>query len=167
MLLVLGLTNWFNPFEFNLMTGTFVIWTKFVQMAVLSFVPGDQGNPLWTVELGLRITDDGPRELSIMARLPLIEGGPAKNVSKRSRVEETGDSTTGNTERRIELPADLFCPIMEWLPLVDVFRASRLSRLELYSSASSVLSSKSYTRFLKSPWLLLPPKQHGEGGYTS
>ncbi|GKU94012.1 hypothetical protein SLEP1_g7554 [Rubroshorea leprosula] len=62
-----------------------------------------------------------------MARLPLIEGVPAENVSKRSRVEETGDSTTGNTETRIELPADLFCPIMEWLPLVDVFRAEVVS----------------------------------------
>ncbi|GLT78742.1 hypothetical protein SLA2020_502700 [Shorea laevis] len=85
-----------------------------------------------------------------MARLPLIEGVPAKNVSKRSRVEEAGNSTTGNTERRINLPTDLFCPIMEWLPLVDVFRAKIVSHA-WNSSTSSVLSSKSHARFLKSP----------------
>ncbi|GKV00753.1 hypothetical protein SLEP1_g13390 [Rubroshorea leprosula] len=86
-------------------------------------------------------------------------------MTKRSR-EECGDSTGQNIKRRIELPEDLFCPIMKRLPLIDVIRAKVVSHA-CNSSAASVLSSDSHTRFMKSPWLILPPKQLGEDGYTS
>ncbi|GKU94002.1 hypothetical protein SLEP1_g7544 [Rubroshorea leprosula] len=88
---------------------------------------------------------------------------PAEVVSKRKIVEESCDSTSRNNTSRIQLPRDLLCCVLERLPLIDVIGAKLVS----HAWADAVLSSKSHSRFLKSPWLLLPPKRHGEGGYTS
>ncbi|GLT51031.1 hypothetical protein SLA2020_244780 [Shorea laevis] len=101
-----------------------------------------------------------------MERLPLMLNVPAEVVSKRKRVEESCDSTGRNTTSRIQLPTDLLCCVLERLPLIDVIGAKLVSR-SWNSGADAVLSSKSHSRFLKSPRLLLPPKRHGEGGYTS
>ncbi|GLU19318.1 hypothetical protein SLE2022_355750 [Rubroshorea leprosula] len=101
-----------------------------------------------------------------MERLPLMDNVPAEVVSKRNRVEESCDSTRRNTTSRIQLPMDLVCPFLEQLPLIDVVRAKLVSH-DWNSGADAVLSSKSHSRLLKSPWLLLPPKRDGEGGYTS
>ncbi|GLU19317.1 hypothetical protein SLE2022_355740 [Rubroshorea leprosula] len=101
-----------------------------------------------------------------MERLPLMANVPAEVVSKRKRVEESCDSTSRNTTSRIQLPSDLGCSILERLPLIGVIGAKLVSH-DWNSWADAVLSSKSHSRFLKSPWLLLPPKRHGEGGYTS
>ncbi|GLT51029.1 hypothetical protein SLA2020_244760 [Shorea laevis] len=96
-----------------------------------------------------------------MERLLLMDNVPAEVISKRNRVEESCDSTS-----RIQLPMDLVCPVLERLPLIDVLRAKLVSH-DWNSGADAILSSKSHSRLLKSPWLLLPPKRDGEGGYTS
>ncbi|GLU19311.1 hypothetical protein SLE2022_355700 [Rubroshorea leprosula] len=101
-----------------------------------------------------------------MERLPLKGNVPTEVVAKRNRVEESCDSTRRNTTSRIQLPMDLVCRILERLPLIDVLRAKLVSH-DWNSGADAVLSSKSHSRLLKSPWLLLPPKRDGEGGYTS
>ncbi|GKU94003.1 hypothetical protein SLEP1_g7545 [Rubroshorea leprosula] len=100
-----------------------------------------------------------------------MDNVPAEVVSKRNRVEQSCDSTRRNTTRRnttsrIQLPMDLVCPVLERLPLIDVLRAKLVSHA-WNSGADAVLSSKPHSRLLKSPWLLLPPKRDGEGGYTS
>ncbi|GLU19308.1 hypothetical protein SLE2022_355670 [Rubroshorea leprosula] len=101
-----------------------------------------------------------------MERLPLMDNVPAEVVSKRNRVEESCDSTRRKNTSGSQLPTDLLCCVLERLPLIDVIRAKLVSHA-WNSGADVVLSSKSHSRFLKSPWLLLPPKRRGEGGYTS
>ncbi|GLT45007.1 hypothetical protein SLA2020_188730 [Shorea laevis] len=58
--------------------------------------------------------------------------------TKRSR-KECGDSTGQNVKRRIELPEDLFCPIMKRLPLIDIIRAKVVSHACNSSAASIAL----------------------------
>ncbi|GLT91997.1 hypothetical protein SLE2022_098560 [Rubroshorea leprosula] len=93
-----------------------------------------------------------------MKRLPLMANVPAEVVSEGNRVEESCDSTSGN-----ELAVRL---VLERWPLIQVLWL-KVDSPDWNSAADAVLSSEYHSRLLKSPWLLLPPKRHGEGGYTS